>query len=52
MDSIDVIEQHIADRSMELLKILLKDKTTGKYIKWATDQMTNIDLNVKWSQNR
>lgn len=43
MDSIDVIEQHIADRSMELLKILLKDKTTGKYIKWATDNYLNIN---------
>lgn len=42
MDSIDVIEQHIADRSMELLKILLKDKTTGNYIKWATDNYVSI----------
>lgn len=42
MDSIDVIEQHIADRSMELLKILLKDKTTGNYIKWATDNYISI----------
>ena len=47
MDSIDVIEQHIADRSMELLKILLKDKTTGKYIKWATDNYLNINADEK-----
>ena len=37
MVGIDVIEQHIADRSLDLLKILLKDKTTGTYIKWCTD---------------
>lgn len=34
---IDVIEQNIADISLELLKILLADKTTGGLIKWATD---------------
>jgi len=37
MEKIDIIEQHIANRSLDLLKILLKDKSTGKYIKWATD---------------
>lgn len=37
MEKIDIVEQHIANRSLDLLKILLKDKTTGKYIKWATD---------------
>lgn len=42
MDSIDVLEQHIAERSKELLKILLKDKTTGKNIRWATDNYLTI----------
>lgn len=37
MEKIDIIEQHIADRSLDLLKIILKDKSTGIYIKWATD---------------
>ena len=37
MTDIDVIEQQIADRSLDLLKILLKDKTTGFFIKWCTD---------------
>lgn len=47
MDSIDVIEQHIAERSMDLLKILLKDKTTGKYIKWATDNYLSISSSYR-----
>lgn len=42
MVGIDVIEQHIADRSLDLLKILLKDKTTGKYIKWCTDNYSSL----------
>ena len=42
MVGIDVIEQHIADRSFDLLKILLKDKTTGKYIKWCTDNYSSL----------
>ena len=37
MEMIDILEQNIADISFDLLKILLKDKTTGKYILWATD---------------
>ena len=34
---IDVKEQSISDISPELLKILLSDKTTKKYIRWGTD---------------
>ncbi len=37
MEPIDILEQNIADISFDLLKVLLKDKTTGKYILWATD---------------
>ena len=37
MENIDVLEQTIEDIDYNLLKILLKDKTTGKYILWATD---------------
>lgn len=34
---IDVKEQNIADISLNLLKILLSDKTTKKYIRWGSD---------------
>ena len=34
---IDVKEQHIADISLDLLKILLIDKTTKSFIRWGTD---------------
>lgn len=37
METIDIPEQSIADMSLDLMKILLKDKSTGKYILWATD---------------
>ncbi|MDY0236918.1 MAG: restriction endonuclease subunit M [Gudongella sp.] len=37
MEAIDIAEQSIADMSIDLIKVLLKDKTTGKYILWATD---------------
>ncbi|MGG3272573.1 hypothetical protein ABEP16_27215 [Priestia aryabhattai] len=37
MDKIDIIEQNIEERSPDLLKLLLKDKTTGRNIRWATD---------------
>lgn len=37
MNSIDISEQSIAERDINLLKTLLQDKTTKKYIKWATD---------------
>ncbi len=47
MEGIDVVEQHIADRSLDLLKILLKDKTTGKYIKWATDNYSFNGIGYK-----
>lgn len=35
---IDVLEQDIQDLSPYLLKILLQDKTTGHYIRWACDE--------------
>ncbi len=47
MEGIDVVEQHIADRSLDLLKILLKDKTTGKYIKWATDNYISYGMGYR-----
>lgn len=34
---VDVIEQSIQDLSPELLKILLSDKTTKKFIRWGSD---------------
>ena len=34
---IDIIEQRIKDVSPDLLKILLSDKTTKKFIRWGTD---------------
>lgn len=37
METVDISEQSIADMSYDLMKVLLKDKTTGKYIVWATD---------------
>lgn len=35
--SIDLGEQSIADISFNLLRIILKDNTTGNFILWATD---------------
>lgn len=40
MLEIDIIEQNIADISLDLLKILLTDKTTRKYIRWGSDNYT------------
>jgi hypothetical protein len=37
LKDIDIIEQNVADMSIGLLKCLLMDKTTKKYIRWATD---------------
>ncbi len=37
METIDIVEQSIADKSLDLMKVLLKDKSTSKYILWATD---------------
>ena len=34
---IDIMEQRIKDLSPALLKILLSDKTTKKFIRWGTD---------------
>lgn len=50
MEGIDIIEQHIADRSLDLLKILLKDKTTGTYIKWCTDNYEHLGYGYKADQ--
>ena len=37
---IDVIEQKIQEFSPELMKILLWDKTTKKFIRWGSDNYT------------
>lgn len=37
MNTIDINEQNIDERSPDLLKLLLKDKTTDHNIRWATD---------------
>lgn len=37
MIDLDIREQNIADLSLDLLKILLSDKTTKKYIRWGSD---------------
>lgn len=42
MERIDILEQDIADFSSELLNTLLKDKTTGKNIVWATDNYVGL----------
>lgn len=42
MEEIDIIEQNIADMSVDLLKILLMDKTTKKHIRWATDNYNSL----------
>ena len=47
---IDILEQNIADISFDLLKVLLKDKTTGKYILWATDNYESYGDAYKSSQ--
>lgn len=36
-DEIDVVEQSVQDMSPDLLKILLSDKTTKKFIRWGSD---------------
>ena len=36
--NIDILEQYIHVLSPHLLKILLRDKTTGRYIHWACDE--------------
>jgi len=37
-EDIDILEQNIRELSPYLLKILLQDKTTGRYIRWACDE--------------
>lgn len=39
---IDVVEQTIQDMSPDLLKILLSDKTTKKFIRWGSDNYTDF----------
>lgn len=39
---IDVMEQVIQDISPELMKILLSDKTTKKYIRWGSDNYSSF----------
>ena len=34
---IDVLEQKIIELNPDLLKLLLSDKTTKKYIRWGTN---------------
>lgn len=36
-DKVDILEQDILDFNPDILNLLLQDKTTGKYIIWATD---------------
>jgi len=42
LEEVDIIEQSIADMSKGLLKILLIDKTTKKYIRWATNNYMSL----------
>ena len=37
MKTRNILEQNLTENNFELLKILLKDRTTNQYIKWATD---------------
>ena len=37
MKTRNILEKNLTENNFELLKILLKDRTTNKYIKWATD---------------
>lgn len=50
MEIIDIAEQSIADMSLDLMKVLLKDKTTGKYILWATDNYKQYGVDYLPSQ--
>ncbi|WP_292146130.1 DUF4357 domain-containing protein [Butyrivibrio sp.] len=45
VEKVDVIEQKIAERSRDLLGVLLRDKTTGGYIKWCTDNYSSYGEN-------
>jgi len=47
MVGIDVLEQHIANREFDLLRILAKDKTTGRFIKWATENYASYGHGYK-----
>ncbi|MDO4584077.1 MAG: restriction endonuclease subunit M [Planctomycetia bacterium] len=42
INGIDVIEQDIADYSYQLLEILLRDRTTGQNIIWASDDYSHL----------
>lgn len=50
MLEIDIIEQNIADISLDLLKILLSDKTTRKYIRWGSDNYMKYGSEYSASQ--
>ena len=50
METVDIAEQSIADMSYDLMKVLLKDKTTGKYILWATDNYIQYGDSYRPSQ--
>lgn len=50
MEIIDISEQSIVDLSPELMKVLLKDKTTGKNILWATNQYEHLGEFYRASQ--
>ena len=47
LEDIDILEQHITKRNIKVLKVLLKDKTTGNYIKWATENYEEFGLGYK-----
>lgn len=44
IENIDIIEDDILDYGKSILKILLKDRTTGKNIIWATDDYKEIGI--------
>lgn len=50
MQKIDIVEQNLADLSIDLLKILLKDKTTKKNIVWATNDYSDLGAAYQPSQ--
>lgn len=45
MYNIDLIEQDIANLSLNLLDILLRDMTTKSYLKWGTDNYKSLGEN-------
>lgn len=49
-EEMDSIEHNIEDLSIDLLKILLLDRTTRKYIRWGTDNYSKYGENYLASQ--